>query len=121
MHTGKSTCVYLFTWKASRPLKQNTRVLQVFWHMYFLCTFKFVLKNERLCKDFDSFLYLWIIISVTVRHHLNSEETVRAVQMIQDGFSQRRVAVPLVCPQSCKQTLDSLSGDWKLQQKARAG
>ena len=29
---------------------------------------------------------------VTVRHHLYSEETVRAVQMIEDGFSQRRVA-----------------------------
>ena len=26
-----------------------------------VCTFNFVLKNERLCKDVDSFLYLWII------------------------------------------------------------
>ena len=31
-------------------------------------------------------------LSVTVRHHLNSEETARAVQMIEDGFSQRQVA-----------------------------
>ena len=26
-------------------------------------------------------------LSITVRHHLNSEETVRAVQMVEDGFS----------------------------------
>ena len=54
-----------------------------------VCTFKFVLKNERLCKDFDSFRGL----SVTVRHHLNSLETARAAQMTEDGLS-RTLGVP---------------------------
>ena len=43
--------------------------------------------------------------------------------MIEDGFSQRRVTHTRgVFPSVVSlQTLGSLSGDWKLQQKARAG
>lgn len=37
---------------------------------------------------------LWCVygLSVTVRHHLSHLDTVRAVQMVEDGLSQRRVA-----------------------------
>ena len=51
-----------------------------------LCTFNFVLKMNVCAK----ILILSCIygVLVTVRHHLYSEETVRAVQMIEDGFSQ---------------------------------
>ena len=44
------------TFKAEYPC--FTSVLA---HVVGVCTLKFVLKNECLCKDFDSFLYLWII------------------------------------------------------------
>ena len=59
-------------------------------HVLGLCTFKFVLKMNVCAKTLiNSCIYG---LSATVRHNLNSEETVRAVQMIEDGFSQRRVA-----------------------------
>ena len=59
-------------------------------HVHCLCTFNFFLKMNVCAK----ILILSCIygLSVTVRHHLNSEETVRAVQMIEDGFSQPWVA-----------------------------
>ena len=73
------------TFKAEYPC--FTRVSA---HGLSFCTFKIVLKNECLCKDFVlSCIYGK---SATVGHHLNSQETLRAVQRIEDGFSQCQVA-----------------------------
>ena len=86
MHTGKTAHMEsMQTFEAEYPC--FTSVLA---HAIGLCTFKFVLKMNVCVKV----LILSCIygLSVTVRHHLNSEETVRTVQMIEDVFSQRRVA-----------------------------
>ena len=58
-------------------------------HVLGFCTFIFFLKNEFCTKN----LILSCVygLSVTVRHHLNSLEAARAVQMTEDGLSLRQV------------------------------
>ena len=56
-------------------------------HVYIFCTSKFLWKNKIFWNDLYSNVYLW-----TVRFHLDTTETARAVQMIEDEVSKRQVA-----------------------------